>query len=355
VSQIQARKPHPQVTEISRLTWNTVSIPQNTDPMTIGGKPYLLEFDEFAFRLGGGISSLDTVGAARIIDIYDETHPKIVSDLRLAVNQPAEHHAADVDPSPLPAPQLTYAAHYCAIPREVDPQIAACSFINSGLRIFNIQDPQHPREVAYYVSPPRASGNAAISDFAMSQPAFDPATREVWYTDAASGFYAVKLDKSVWPNPTSIPPPQRSCPSATGRLTGSTLGPVAIGRSRNGLRHALPKFSTRNRHRMDFFCITRGRIRVGYRHGRAVLVLTANRRYALRGVHTRTKLRKVAHRLHLRRGFTVGKNTWYVVPGKRVNGILKVQHGVIRELGLADRALTTGSRHKVRRFFTSFS
>ena len=50
VSQIQARKPNPVVTEISRLTWETVSIPQNTAPMTIDGHHYLLEFDEFAFR-----------------------------------------------------------------------------------------------------------------------------------------------------------------------------------------------------------------------------------------------------------------------------------------------------------------
>jgi hypothetical protein len=361
VSQIQARKPNPQVSEISRLTWNTVSIPQNTDPMTIDGKPYLLEFDEFAFRLGGGVSSPDTVGAARIIDISDEAHPQVVSNIRLAVNQPAAHGAADLDPSPLPAPQTTYAAHYCAIPREVDPEIAACSFINSGLRIFNIQDPLHPREVAYYISPPRASGNALPSDFAMSQPAFDPATRQVWYTDAASGFYAIKLDNSVWPDPTGLPsahpshPSHPACPTATGKLTGATLGPVALGLGRAKLRQALPKFSTRNRHRMDFFCITHGRIRVGYRHGRAALALTANRRYALRGIHTRTKLSKVARRLRLGRGFTIGKNTWYVVPGKRTNGILKVQHGVIREIGIASKPLTTGSRRRVRRFFLSFS
>jgi hypothetical protein len=39
----------------------------------------------------------------------------------------------------------------------------------------------------------------------MSQPAFDPARRQVWYTDASSGFYDLQLSKSVWPDPTSIP------------------------------------------------------------------------------------------------------------------------------------------------------
>jgi len=205
VRQIQARVPEPMVSEISRLTWNTVSIPQNTNPMQIGGKPYLLEFDEFAFRFNPATMA-DTVGGARILDISDPAHPRVASNIRLAVNMTAAHTAADSDPSPLPSPGLDYASHYCAIPREVDPEIVACSFINSGLRIFNIQDPLHPREVAYYISPPTASSNpgATAADFAMSQPAFDPARREVWYTDATSGFYNLQLDPSVWPEPTNV-------------------------------------------------------------------------------------------------------------------------------------------------------
>ncbi|MEA2422479.1 MAG: hypothetical protein QOF55_1578, partial [Thermoleophilaceae bacterium] len=46
-SEIQARKPDPQVREISRLTWESASIPQNAIPFTRGGKPYILEFDEY--------------------------------------------------------------------------------------------------------------------------------------------------------------------------------------------------------------------------------------------------------------------------------------------------------------------
>jgi hypothetical protein len=201
-SQVQARRPTPQVSEVSRLTWATVSIPQNTAPMTIRGRHYLLEFDEFAFRFSA-VSEPDTVGGARIIDISDEHRPRVVSNLRLAVNQPAEHRAADGDPSPLPAPVTNYASHYCAIPREVNPQIVACSFLNSGLRIFDIRDPLHPREVAYYVSPPAASSALTQrGDFALSQPAFDPRRRQVWYTDGTTGFYALRLAKRVWPHPT---------------------------------------------------------------------------------------------------------------------------------------------------------
>ena len=102
-SQVQQRRPAPMLREVSRLTWDTVAIPQNTAPMTIAGHRYLLEFDEFAFRFSA-LGPPDTVGGARIIDIGDEAHPHVVSNLRLAVNQPAEHAAADSDPSPLPAP-----------------------------------------------------------------------------------------------------------------------------------------------------------------------------------------------------------------------------------------------------------
>ncbi len=73
--------------------------------------------------------------------------------------------------------------------------------ILSGLRVFNISNLLHPKEIAYYVAPPtaRVETGAQPSDFAMSRPEFAPELREVWYTDGTSGFYAVRLDKRVWP------------------------------------------------------------------------------------------------------------------------------------------------------------
>jgi hypothetical protein len=208
VSQIQAREPNPTVREVSRLTWQRVTIPQNSSTMVIDGHRYLLEFDEFAFRFDT-VTPADTVGAARIIDDSDEAHPRVVSNLRLEVNNPPYRAQADGDPGGIGGnnDQVGYAAHYCAIPREIDPEIVACSFINSGLRIFNIQDPRHPREVAYFVSPPKASyvNRDEASDTAMSKPAFDPQRHEVWYTDAASGFWALRLDNGVWPDAISAP------------------------------------------------------------------------------------------------------------------------------------------------------
>jgi hypothetical protein len=77
----------------------------------------------------------------------------------------------------------------------------ACSFIASGLRLFDISDLLHPREIGYYVAPTqaRAENGEQSSDFAMSQPAFVPERHEVWFTDGTSGFYALKVADSVWP------------------------------------------------------------------------------------------------------------------------------------------------------------
>ncbi len=97
-------------------------------------------------------------------------------NLRLQVNQPADHHAAGGDPGTF-SPAQGYAAHYCNIPTRVDPKIVACSFIASGLRVFDISQLTRPREIGYFVAPtkPNTETGYTESDYAMSQPAFDSA------------------------------------------------------------------------------------------------------------------------------------------------------------------------------------
>jgi len=199
-SEIQARKSDPQAREVSRLTWKSASIPQNAIPFTRGGKPYLLEFDEYTAGTTTPGGDTDAVGAGRIIDISDEAHPRVVSNLRLQVDQPAEHHAAANDPG-ASSPVQGYAAHYCNFPSRVDPKVVACSFIASGLRVFDISKLAAPKEIAYFVAPatPRMENRFDGSNFAMSQPAFGQG-REIWYTDGGSGFYDVRVDKKVWPH-----------------------------------------------------------------------------------------------------------------------------------------------------------
>jgi hypothetical protein len=209
VSEIQARKPNPQVREIARLRWDGMSIPQNAIPVTIDGHSYVVEIDEFG--------TLSEVGAGRIIDVEDETKPRVVSNLRLDVHQPENFGEIASDPG-AQLPLQGYAGHYCNVPSRVDPGIVACSMILSGLRVFDIRDPRHPREIAYFNAPlgPRLTPGFPASNWAMSSPSFNAKRGEIWYSDGFQGFFVVKPTNGTWPFP--------SCQGKTATLPANARG-----------------------------------------------------------------------------------------------------------------------------------
>jgi hypothetical protein len=200
ISQIQARAAVPQVTEVGYVTWPEVTIPQNTIPITVKGKPYVLEFDEYDSNVLA-YSPDENVGGVRIIDISDETAPKVVSRIRLAVWEREARATDQADDPGARSGTQGYAAHYCSVPKRTDPGIVGCSMIASGLRIFDIRDPLRPREVAYANHPAVNAENPAASGggYAMSAPAFVPQRREVWYSDVNSGLYVQRLSPKAWP------------------------------------------------------------------------------------------------------------------------------------------------------------
>jgi hypothetical protein len=201
ISQIQDRVTLPQVTEVGYVTWPEVTIPQSTIPVTVRGHKYLVEFDEYDSDVTTYAAD-ENVGGVHVIDIGDERHPKVISRIRLAVWSPTARADQGTDPGASTGTQ-GYAAHYCSVPQRRDPGILACSMIVSGLRVFDIRDPRHPREVAYANHPavdaaaPASSGGA----YAMSAPAFVPSRREVWYADANTGFWVERLSPAAWPSP----------------------------------------------------------------------------------------------------------------------------------------------------------
>lgn len=203
VSQIQDRKPQPKVQTLSTMTWDNVSIPQAAEPFTRDGHQYLLEVDEFVDLFSvRGLSNLreSPVGAARIINVDDPRRPRIVSNIRLAVHQPEAHAGVQLKDPGAWFPAQGYAAHYCGMPTRRNPKIAGCSMILSGLRLFDIRDVKHPREVAYFNKPVAKPTKLTVfgeGAYAMSQPAWDPANNSVWYTDTNSGFYVVRLTNGV--------------------------------------------------------------------------------------------------------------------------------------------------------------
>ena len=199
ISQVQDRKPLPQVTQVGYVTWPEVTIPQNTIPVTIRGKKYVVEFDEFDGNVLA-YKAEENVGGVRIIDISDERNPRVVSRIRLPVWEHAAHAEQIDDPGAKGGTQ-GYAAHYCSVPKRQEPGILACSMIASGMRVYDIRDALRPREVAYANHPavdaedPKSSGAANVK----SAPAFDPRTRDVWYADTNSGFWVERLNTAAWP------------------------------------------------------------------------------------------------------------------------------------------------------------
>jgi pimeloyl-ACP methyl ester carboxylesterase len=159
------------------------------------------------------------------------------------------------------------------------------------------------------------------------------------------------------------------CAKPSGRLRGVRLGPVRLGMKRSVVRRHFRRVNTRGRRNMDFFCPVHRGIRVGYPsrallhgistsarrrfRGRAVLILTANRHYALHGVRIRTRVSRVAEKLHVGWRFQVGRNTWYLTRTGASRGVLKVRRGRIEEVGIADGRLTR-TRSAARRFLGSF-
>jgi hypothetical protein len=164
-------------------------------------------------------------------------------------------------------------------------------------------------------------------------------------------------------------PGTQHCPRPSGRLRGVSLGPLTLGESRARARQALPRFGV-TYNNMDDFCLLAGwGIRVGYPsgkllgalspaqrpglNGRIVLALTANPFYALDGVRPGMRVAKVARRLHLGRAVHIGLNFWYIAPGRAANGVVKVRHGIVEEVGIANARLTRG-RAAQQRFLNSF-
>jgi alpha-tubulin suppressor-like RCC1 family protein len=176
------------------------------------------------------------------------------------------------------------------------------------------------------------------------------------------------------PSPVISPPapvssvPSPGCPLPTGRLSGRTLGSLRLGMTRRQARGAFAHSSDRGQPYEDFFCLTPNGVRVGYASpklivalpprdrgiaGRVVWMSTANRYYALDGIRPNTPLAAAARVLRLGPALHIGLNYWYLAPAGPVTAVLKVRHGVIQEIGIADKRFTATRAMRLI-FMTSF-
>ncbi|MCP2293985.1 hypothetical protein APR11_000389 [Nocardia amikacinitolerans] len=148
ISAVQRRDPNPQVHHIGRTFWTDGWATQHSIPVSYDGKPYLFTVDE-----GGS-------GGVKLIDVSDDTAPKVANKLKLEINLP-QHIDANIGSS-MGGSAFAYESHYCAADRQENPTALACGWISSGIRVFDVRDPFAVREIAYFNPPARTGRNLEL-------------------------------------------------------------------------------------------------------------------------------------------------------------------------------------------------
>ncbi len=216
-SEVQARKAGATIKLISKALYQDGSVAQHTIPVTISGKQYLVMVDE-----GGSAGLADAVAAkiacaaglspfpmARIYDISDEKNPKPVSKMMLETHDPKNCDAVTPDIAGLST--FTYGSHYCSVDNRDNATALACSYFNSGIRVFDIRDPVRPKEIAYFNPPSskvaalgsnhvsRSQWKAGSPDWCASRLDFDFAKKQLITMCQDNGLLVLQFAANTWP------------------------------------------------------------------------------------------------------------------------------------------------------------
>jgi hypothetical protein len=150
LSDVQHRVPDPDIRLVGHVRWNDGDVVQIGVPATIDGHPYVIASEEFgtlAVPAQACAEGLPPFGYLHVVDIADPSAPAVVSKIPLEVTDPAncpitlpEH----TNPTP-----VTYSSHYCNVDDPLHTTAVACTWLGSGLRVFDVRDPMHPKEIAY--------------------------------------------------------------------------------------------------------------------------------------------------------------------------------------------------------------
>ncbi len=191
---------------------------------TIGGKPFLLNSDETAPPttvanavlspagrvLGAGVPRAPAVdnafangcipdvatpfaGTAQsfLTDISDEKAPVTKSQLKLAINDPA-NCAAQIDS------QVNSTVHYNTVDDPDNTTFAMLSMKNAGLRVWDVRNPSSPAEVAYFNPGQYRTGDGSTTlDRTRMHTHYQAATGHIWLLSESGGFWVLELEPQV--------------------------------------------------------------------------------------------------------------------------------------------------------------
>jgi hypothetical protein len=169
--------------------------------MSIGGRPYLVNSDESIVDatargcLSDDLAPFGGVSRPRFTDIADEHHPVEVGQFRLAIGEPqncAAQARSRVNPS-VHYQDVDNSYTNNASKRRTTFMIA--SSWNSGVRVVDVRNPAHPREVAYF-NPGQfeVPGQSVNLDIAWGHSHWDAATGQLWVATATGGFWVLQLE-----------------------------------------------------------------------------------------------------------------------------------------------------------------
>ena len=193
-------------------SWSNMTIPQVAIPVTIKRQAVPGRDRRVLAGRGGRRRRRRNgprVGAARIIDISDETqaarglqHPARGPPAREPRRDRRRLRARRARCRATPGTTATCRSGRAGHPGLLDDPVRACGCSTSAIR--STRGDRLPRGAAVDdLARPAAPIIDERANYAMSQPAFAPERGEIWYSDGTSGFYALRMDPGVWPFPVS--------------------------------------------------------------------------------------------------------------------------------------------------------
>ena len=202
-SDITARKPGAAFKVISEIPLMDNQWCQGAYRVTYKNHPFLIQYGE---RSSANDCSMSDAGWAtfaypRIYDLADEKNPRLISTMMLETALPQNCQTVKGEGSQVSG--FGYSVHHCTPDRLYDPTIIACSWFGSGMRVMDIRDPYHPKELAYY----NPGTNSMLGT--VARPVIRAEKGEIWFTGAGgAGFFVVKFAPGVWPFAGSAPCPE---------------------------------------------------------------------------------------------------------------------------------------------------
>jgi hypothetical protein len=167
VSDYQFRRPNPKARVVSTVPMDP-GTPEPPVPMMIDGHPYIFALDEAGGASGWGSwaaaceAGASSFGYPLLVDVSDHNNPTVAAKLWLEVYDPANcERLRQTTPPDIPGttpgtnlPDVSGTTNYsierCVPNDPLDAKIMACSGQHANLRVWDIRDPLHPREVAYW-------------------------------------------------------------------------------------------------------------------------------------------------------------------------------------------------------------